>query len=474
MNLLTHAGRQIPIPVSNKMRTFQALLLSSLACSACFTCLGLETGGRKTTTPNATTCGAPTGPATCPTPQVVNTVQLDKYAGRWYEIASTARFKVQRENGLICNQASYGLQAQAEGSNASASVSVLNSGKLIADPFTTSAVVSIASSNNAIWRATTAINGNLRGIACAVGAAYAPATSEGLAIDVQTRAQVAAGLDAIAAALQSSWQAVERLQKISAEVAAAEGRLSQQRAPGVQQVAPALNATLGAPLSAACAQIGESMARVRASVATVTDLAVRAGLDYASASSSTAGSPIDGARSAVNRAEGLVAYIVAADRAMNLTAAVDSEIADVRIAGSQIQQAAGNAAATAFSLPLGGVYTPVLGQATQDPQAPGKLTVSFPLFGAAPSEPNYWIIGLDGDARKGYEAALVYSCVEGSGTPASGGYEESAYFLSRKPTLEPGTRRKFLGLLQDGGISLASDNKLLETEQDPTRCGYEV
>lgn len=63
------------------------------------------------------------------------------YAGVWYEIGSTAQFKLVSEAGLDCLQATYTVQVN----NNTTSLAVVNSGRRVLGPVATLAVTSISS-----------------------------------------------------------------------------------------------------------------------------------------------------------------------------------------------------------------------------------------------------------------------------------------------------------------------------------------
>eukprot|EP00270_Netrium_digitus_P012052 TRINITY_DN3884_c0_g1_i2.p1 TRINITY_DN3884_c0_g1~~TRINITY_DN3884_c0_g1_i2.p1 ORF type:complete len:206 (-),score=15.16 TRINITY_DN3884_c0_g1_i2:84-701(-) len=132
---------------------------------------------------------------------------------------------------------------------------------------------------------------------------------------------------------------------------------------------------------------------------------------------------------------------------------VSSASSAVRAGGLNLDQAARNIILLSVSLII---PTPKIGptgrsffsaRAQQDPRSKGKLTVNFPFTPVA-TRPNYWIIDLDGEASKGYNAALVYSCEE----TTNGRPVETVFVLARTPTLSAAITQKFSNSLHKSNV----------------------
>jgi len=76
----------------------------------------------------------------CPEVSTFDIVDTVAYAGVWYEIGSTAQFKLLSEAGLDCLQANYTMQI----SNGTTSLAVVNSGRRSLGPVATLGVTSIS------------------------------------------------------------------------------------------------------------------------------------------------------------------------------------------------------------------------------------------------------------------------------------------------------------------------------------------
>jgi hypothetical protein len=76
----------------------------------------------------------------CPEVSTFDLIDTAAYAGLWYELGSTAQFKLFSEAGLDCLQANYTLQV----SNATTSLAVVNSGRRSLGPMATLGVTSIS------------------------------------------------------------------------------------------------------------------------------------------------------------------------------------------------------------------------------------------------------------------------------------------------------------------------------------------
>lgn len=104
-------------------------------------------------------------------------------------------------------------------------------------------------------------------------------------------------------------------------------------------------------------------------------------------------------------------------------------------------------------------WATVSGQAVQNYSSPAKLVVSMQGFSGP-----YWIIGLEGNAEKGYGAALVYSCMQDQ----NGEMHEALFILSRASELGRDSIERFLASAKLFGISTSCQNPFLLSLQD---CG---
>lgn len=80
----------------------------------------------------------------CPEVSTFDIVDTVAYAGVWYEIGSTAQFKLSSEAGLDCLQANYTLQLSNDTSQGASQLAVVNSGRRSLGPVATLGVTGIS------------------------------------------------------------------------------------------------------------------------------------------------------------------------------------------------------------------------------------------------------------------------------------------------------------------------------------------
>ncbi|CAI5472078.1 unnamed protein product [Closterium sp. Yama58-4] len=342
----------------------------------------------------------------CPRPPTVAQVNLSAYAGRWFEIGTSARFKLQRENGLVCNQARYTFSAGSAGSGGSGvsaggadagtsgvSIRVENSGRLVASPAVLQSMGSVA--------------GNSRDACIALANVSSAAASALELLQSQPQAAVACSqLDFHNASLNLLSNQLLLHASASADKAS--------------QIASA-----AATIQNASANCDSSVSSAAASI-----------LTYANS-----------LRDALNRVGSAVAPFAGSDILSISLASVAS-----------------------VPLPFGGIPTLVFGQAVPSTDDPAKLTVTFDLFPSTTTEPNYWILALDGSEAEGYSAALVFSCTEPQGSDPTPRVD--VWVISRSPDMPEDELQELLGVLSGYGVGLGCDNPFVRTVQDRARCGY--
>ncbi|KAM8838471.1 apolipoprotein D-like [Synchiropus picturatus] len=91
----------------------------------------------------------------------------------------------------------------------------------------------------------------------------------------------------------------------------------------------------------------------------------------------------------------------------------------------------------------------------EDPSEPAKLLVSFHGVATPPSP--YWVLSTDYDGF-----SVVYSCKE-----VGGGHRDSAWIMSRRPTLPSQTLAELESTLASAGVLV---DQLISTNQDPEYC----
>ncbi|GJP36709.1 hypothetical protein CLOM_g21185 [Closterium sp. NIES-68] len=402
---------------------------------------------------SATLCSFPPAHAQvaqprCPRPPTVAQVNLSAYAGRWFEVGTSARFKLQRENGLVCNQARYTLTGAADsaggaGTNGSGlSLGVENSGRLVASPAVLQSMASVA--------------GNSRDACIALA-------------NVSSAAASAVQL------LQSQPQAASAIADCSQVNATNEflniGATSRTISASVSTIASLAARISQLDFQASSLNVLANQLLLQASAA-----ADKAGqIAYAASRIQSASSNCSGSSAASDGTNTWAAVSAAAasivESANSLRDALNWVAAAVApYAGSDIVSIS-LASIASVPLPFGGIPTSVFGQAVPSTSDPAKLTVTFNLFPSASTEPNYWILALEGSAEQGYESALVYSCTEpqGSDDPMP---RIDVFVISRAPYMLEDELQELLGVLTGYGVVLGCDNPFVRTVQDSARCGY--
>ncbi|CAI6007102.1 unnamed protein product [Closterium sp. NIES-65] len=370
----------------------------------------------------------------CPRPPTVAQVNLSAYAGRWFEIGTSARFKLQRENGLVCNQVRYTFSAGSGGSAGGAdagtsgvSIRVENSGRLVASPAVLQSMGSVA--------------GNSRD-ACIALANVSSAAASALEL-LQSQPQAAAACSQ--ANITNEFLNIEAsARSISASIAAMATLAARISQLDFHNASLNLLSNQLLLYASASADKASQIASAAATIQNATSANCDSSVSTAAASILVSANAL---RDALNRVGAAVAPFAGSDILSISLASVAS-----------------------VPLPFGGIPTSVFGQAVPSTSDPAKLTVTFDLFPSTSTEPNYWILALDGSEAEGYSSALVFSCMEPQGLDPTPRVD--VFMISRSPDMPEDELQEMLGVLSGYGVGLGCDNPFVRTVQDRARCGY--
>jgi lipocalin len=369
-------------------------------------------------------------------------VDIESYVGTWYQIASTARYKLSYESGLVCEQANYTLLSEP----VAARISVVNSGAAVISRPEAAALSRFSLTAGAVCS-------NAR-IICSLAT---PRTSR--------LRQSLAALGSAELALSDAHPSTAAELHIHTRSAARLLRLVESEIESL-----ALNASL---IQQAHARLSQDVGRRSDNIHHITDLAALT----AAAVGTLSGRLLSGAEVAAREILRLAASVVAGE---NPSLAYQMSGAALGVAGElvRIRSFLGRAAVALTNLetmyssfgktaaaagPSWGRAPPVMyGLGFQNSSSSGKFLMDF--YGIRSP---YWIIGLEGSAAEGYEAALVYWCRE----DLYGEIDEDLFVLSRNRELEDGVLEKFMAAAARYGIYPDCDNPLVITDQRSGSCG---
>lgn len=360
----------------------------------------------------------------CAKPPTVDDLQVEEYLGKWYEMGSTATFKLFTEAGLACNQARYT-------SSPHANLSLLNSGLRVISPLAVAEV-------GAVNVAARGICGGAREVCFQVAAVRQLSQSlTNLTLHSSTNHQ---SLLQLADDLASSANAAEQtLQDLADDVSLIQeenGQISQANyssARSLQSSADAMNEYVKAASKeqGAIASLASNLNKIRARVWEM------------------------GHKSWSEESKLALEQASVALGSIALKVGASSSVIEVGLKAVGL----GAKALLKNGQPIeDGRVSSVTGAITQ-PSAvsAGKLEVTI-NGGKAP----YWIIGVEKSEEGAYSAALVYSCTA---------VAKSLFVLSREPEVQKGTLDAFLAKAHSLGIYNDCEDPFLLTLQRGGDCG---
>lgn len=376
----------------------------------------------------------------CPDPPTSAHVDLNAYTGTWYQVASTARYKLSFDSGLVCEQANYTFVSQTLGA---ARISAVNSGAAVISRTDAAILTRQCRSTDGICSAAIRIcsavtppdsrlHQNIRLLARAADTLSSshPSVSAGLVLQTRRTAHLARIVESDVDALAANVSAIQQTY----------GRISQDeglRRENLRELSETISFSLTAVWDFSY-QISR-MDSIRSEILHVA--ATLAGENPSLAFQ-------------ISRA----AFQIAAEFSR-----IQSNLANVATLLDGLEASAAILARSSGGATNFRAAPPVMyGLGFQNGSSPGKLEMDF--YGV--SSP-YWIIGLEGSARKGYDAAMVYWCREG----LNGGIYEDLFLLSRSGKLRGSILGKFTRMAAEYGIYLDCDNPLIFTDQRGGSCG---
>ncbi|KAG0576146.1 hypothetical protein KC19_5G058600 [Ceratodon purpureus] len=371
--------------------------------------------------------------STCPDVSTFDIVDPAAYAGMWYEIGSTAQFKLLSEAGLDCLQSNYTLQLPNDPSGAA--LAVVNSGERSMGAIATLAITSISTGAKEICM-------NARDVCSYIGpsSAMMQSVTELRIVSDKVKSSLpeqAATLDDVAQKVENYAYNVSKeftmLAKHVAKIQTMDGFLSagNDSATNVDQLK--LDMIAMSKHIDVFVEFMHEMDIARSLLAQVAVKLVLAGEFVCSVDITEAS-----------------ALIAAAEQSISLRAARMRSTHTAMNAASEVLQLADLKLPNNLSWSSPGV-------ATQNATARGRL--EFSILGL--SDP-YVIIALEGLPSRGYDAALLYSCTEDRLLDT---IQQSFFVLSRRPTLQPATLNRFLAVASSLGIDLDCENPFL-----PSSC----
>ncbi|BFI09503.1 hypothetical protein MPTK1_3g05310 [Marchantia polymorpha subsp. ruderalis] len=364
-------------------------------------------------------------------------VDLQKYAGRWYEIGSNAFFKNLQEAGGTCVSAVYTLKSD-EGY-----VEVFNSQTRVIGDLGVSLVRAISAQASQICQGARQICSQIfvgsvsQGLSIVQEVATNtsqsnPADSSAL---LEAKAMIESALGGIDAGLDSLAKNVSQMQILNSQLSQADGKAA-DRVAQLSDLAAQINAGV------VDAIIPEKLAAIAAARQNITAIAGK--LYNAPGTKQLA--------QLLFRAVTLI---------QDLEESVPGQAATIK---ATVNGAVDAAASFAYekSENVGGFVT-ILGKAFQNSTDAGKLSVVFDSI--APAQ--YWILKVEDENSDDYGAAIVYGC---SDLPTGGTYQPF-FILSRKPTLGEDVGIPFLQYAESLGIYQDCHEVFAFSEQ-PATCQY--
>eukprot|EP01018_Ginkgo_biloba_P025332 Gb_35276 [translate_table: standard] len=305
----------------------------------------------------------------CPDPRTADYLKIKSYMGTWYQIASTGRYKLTFESGLVCEQANYTLVNSDE--YGTSKISVINSG---------ASVIS------------------------------------------RLEAMGIARMDFLA-------HTVSQIQQIHARLSRDDGLRWSNLNQLSEVVATAINAVRSFN--------GEIVYATNTKRVILSEAAVLASENPSLAFQL-----------------GAAAYDIHSELVK-----IQSNLAYIRFVLTNMEVTS----ITFGAQPSSSTWPPVMfGQGSQNSSSPGKIGMNF-----SGVESPYWIIRLEGSAREGYRAALVYRFRE----DLQGEIHEDLFVLSRTRDLEKRVMNRFIETAARYGIYTDCDNPFIMTHQRGGSCG---
>ncbi|KAH7331374.1 hypothetical protein KP509_20G029800 [Ceratopteris richardii] len=381
-------------------------------------------------------CTEATSRKTCPEPPTYDSIVIEKYLGIWYEIGSTATIKLQSEAGLACYQANYSLAAELLPSQG-AKIALLHRGFPKLSAVSKQGVTRLSS-------AASSVCDNARHICRSVGpesplrdALYGISH---VVVEISpTHPQLASVLSQAIVNISSS------LQNIDAGL----GRLA-SNVTHIQIINGEVSQGLGTKQNN-LESVNKLIRRAMSERSAITQLVSEVGI----AREAT----IEVAKSLISDDS----YAEVASKLLEAGQVIDRQTKAMteRLTNAELKLIAMAAASSSIMADKTEPETEwaiVEGQAVQNYSSPAKLVVSMQGFSGP-----YWIIGLEGSAEKGYEAALVYSCIHDQ---KYGEIHDTLFVLSRSTDLSRANIDRFLASAKLFGISTSCQNPFLLTLQD--------
>lgn len=373
-------------------------------------------------------CGRAEASKSCAKPPTVDDIfKVEEYLGKWYEIGSTASFKLLTEGGLACNQARYSASLAGK-------LSLLNSGLRVISRL---AVAEVAAVNVAARGACAAardvcyqlssvgqLSHSLSNLSLIHGNAGAQLLQ--LSNELKSSAQAAQY------ALQNLSDDVSLIQKVNGQISQANYSSSLQSS--VADIKEHVKE--GGQEQEAVASLASTLNKIRGQVKDVS---------YKSGWSKESKAALEQAALSL----GSIAVKVGAS-----STAIELNLKAVGFGANSLQGNGHPIDDPSVSSVTGSITQP-------NATAAAKLEVSI-NSNKAP----YWIIALEKSNQGAYSAALVYSCREVAGLTA-----KSLFILSREPELEKATLDAFLAKAELLGIYNDCEDPFLLTVQRGGDCG---
>lgn len=362
-------------------------------------------------------CSRAVASRSCPKPPTIDSFNLEAYLGRWYEIGSTARFKLSTEAGVACDQAVY--------SSTAGKFALLNSGLQ---------VINGAAQIRGVTASARAICSGARN-ACfqlqAAGQVSHALQSFNTTHSLQLAHQLSFSADAAALHLQRIAEDVTHIQQVN-------GQISQANASSLQSSIADINEYVDEARREQ-RQVAGLVGGLNKIGAQVWELGKKAGIS-----------------------------VKAKRELQQASKTLTSFAADLKESSSSMKLALNALHAKAISLltnaqPIQHPHVSfVTGRITQpNATSAGKLEVTINGTTAP-----YWIIGLESDSKGAYSAAMVYSCREVAGVSA-----KSLFVLSKERQVDHATLQGFLAKAELLGIYNDCEDPFLLTLQRGGTCG---
>ncbi|BBN02737.1 hypothetical protein MPTK1_2g17690 [Marchantia polymorpha subsp. ruderalis] len=380
----------------------------------------------------------------CPSPPTFDLVDITAFGGKWYEIGSSARFKLTKEAGMACSQTNYTVMTSTSfWGPRTANMSFLDKGVNAVGNVAQFGVQQIAGAARGLCQnardickmlnSGSQIDQALTLVATAAGKIFLFHPTESATLNA-VRASVGTAISAVNVALDSLSKNVTQIQYLDSQLSQANGTLK-------DNLSRLLNLTLKAgrvqdDIQSAVRALADARGKI---IQVAAKLVVAGGADL----------PIK----AVPDLGQAVFLLAAAENAILALAT------EVRLATLGVTAVAGLIALD--SSKAGGFASANPGVAIQNATFPGRLDAVW-----ASKRAPYLILSVDGFPNQGYNAALIYSCTEVPGAH----YKQALFIISRTPTLSQVVVDRFLGVAAFHGISTDCDDPFLYTVQTSPLC----